>query len=72
MSFGRQTSFLRKAVSFKFFAAGPVASVAQRVFERFPHTFAMALEALEELDTTPYPKMMFAEALQALASGTVE
>ena len=70
--FGRQTSVFRKVVPFKFFASGPCAAVAQRTFERYPHTFTLALEALEDLDTDPTPRMLLAEALQAMACGTVE
>jgi hypothetical protein len=70
--FGRELSLFRKCVPFTYYVSGPVAAVAQRTFERYPHTFTVALEALEELDTTSYPKMLLAESLQALASGTVE
>uniref|UniRef100_A0A7S1MS21 Uncharacterized protein n=2 Tax=Neobodo designis TaxID=312471 RepID=A0A7S1MS21_NEODS len=70
--FGRQASLFRRCVPFKFYASGPVAAVAQRTFERYPHTFTLALEALEELDTAPLPRMMMAEALQAMAQGNVE
>lgn len=66
-AFPREVSLMRSLVPFQYRIAGPVATVAKRVFHRYPYAFTNILSTLEETDTAAQPRMMLAEAYQALA-----